>query len=399
MLDIKDIYKAQENINGIIHNTNMEKSNTFSKLCGCEIFFKYENQQRTGSFKIRGAYNKIVSLDEASRSKGVVAASAGNHAQGVALAASLAGIEATIVMPKHAPLSKINATEGYGAKIVLHGDCYDDAYEKACQIREQIGATLIHAFDDYEIMAGQGVIGLEILQTLPDVEVIVAPIGGGGLLSGISVAIKSLKPEVKLIGVEAETAASYKASKAEGKCVALKNVHTIADGIAVKKPGDKNFPILNQYVDDVVTVNDEEIASAILLLLEREKQVVEGSGAVSLASLLNQRVNVKGKKVVVLLSGGNIDMNFIHRIIEKGLIKAGRNINIRTVVPDRPGMLNQITEIIAGEGGNILNVHHDRYDKDLSLDTTIINIRLETNDRAHGLKIIETLKAAGYKVL
>lgn len=399
MLDIKEIYKAQENIDGVVHKTIIEKSNTFSQMCGGEVFFKYENQQRTGSFKIRGAYNKIVSIDEESKGNGVIAASAGNHAQGVALAAASAGIKATIVMPEHAPLSKINATEGYGAEVILYGDCYDDAYKKACDIQKETKATFVHAFDDYHVMAGQGVIGLEIIQNIPDVNMVIAPIGGGGLLAGISVAIKSLKPEVEIIGVEAENAASYQASRSEGKCITLKQVYTIADGIAVKKPGEKNFPILNKYVDDAVTVNDEEIASAILLLLEREKQVVEGSGAVGLAALINHKVNVNGKKVVCLLSGGNIDMNFIHRIIEKGLIKAGRNINFRTVVPDRPGMLNRITEIIAREGGNILNVYHDRYDKDLSLDTTIINIRLETNNSKHGLQIINALKAEGYQIL
>ncbi len=399
MLDIKDIYKAQENIEGIIHKTTMEKSNTFSKICGGEVFLKYENQQRTGSFKIRGAYNKIVSLDEQERKKGVIAASAGNHAQGVALAAGLAGIKAVIVMPRNAPLSKINATEGYGAQVVLHGDCYDDAYGKASEIQKEKQMTFIHAFNDYDIMAGQGVIGLEIIHNLPEVDVIIAPIGGGGLLSGISVAVKSLKPDVVIIGVEAENAASYKASKKEGKCIILKNVYTIADGIAIKSPGDKNFPILNRYVDDVVTVSDEEIASAILLLLEREKQLVEGSGAVGLAALLNHKIDVAGRKAVCLLTGGNIDMNFINKIIEKGLIKAGRNINIRTVVPDRPGMLNKITEIIAAEGGNILNIYHDRYDKDLSLDTTIIHIRLETNNVAHGERIIDVLKQKGYNIL
>lgn len=399
MINIKDIYKAQENIQDIAHKTLLERSTTFSKMCDGEIYLKYENQQRTGSFKIRGAYNKIISLDERSKQKGVIAASAGNHAQGVALAASLAQIESTIVMPKHAPLSKINATEGYGAKIVLYGDCYDDAYEKACQIREKTQGTYIHAFDDYAIIAGQGVIGIELIQALPDIDVVVAPIGGGGLLSGISIAIKSLKPHVKLIGVEAEGAASYKASREEGKCVSLKRVQTIADGIAIKKPGEKTFSILNQYVDDVVTVNDEEIANAILLLLEREKQLVEGSGAVALAALLNQKIKVHNKKVACLLSGGNIDMNFIHRIIEKGLIKAGRNTNIRIIVSDRPGMLNKITAIIAREGGNVLNVYHDRYNKDLSLDMTFINIRLETNNESHGFHIIEALRKEGYKVI
>jgi threonine dehydratase len=399
MLDIKEIYKAQENIEGIIHKTTMEKSNTFSKICGGEVYLKYENQQRTGSFKIRGAYNKIVSLNEKERKKGVIAASAGNHAQGVALAAKLAGIKAVIVMPRNAPLSKINATEGYGAQVVLYGDCYDDAYDKASEIQKENQMTFIHAFNDYDIMAGQGVIGLEIIHNLPETGVIIAPIGGGGLLSGISVAVKSLKPDVSIIGVEAENAASYKASKKEGKCVVLKDVYTIADGIAIKSLGDKTFSILNRYVDDVVTVNDEEISSAILLLMEREKQLVEGSGAVGLAALINHKIDVKNKKAVCLLTGGNIDMNFINKIIEKGLIKAGRNINIRTVVPDRPGMLNKITEIIASEGGNILNIYHDRYDKDLSLDTTIIHIRLETNNIQHGEKIVDVLREKGYKIL
>ncbi len=399
MLDIKDIYRAQENIEGIINKTILEKSNTFSTMCQGEIFLKYENQQRTGSFKIRGAYNKIVSLSEKNKQRGVIAASAGNHAQGVALAGAVAGIDVTIVMPLHAPLSKINATKGYGAKVELYGHCYDDAYFRACQIKEETKATLIHAFDDYNIMAGQGVIGLEIIQKLPDVDMIVAPIGGGGLLSGIATAVKSLKPKVEIIGVEAKDAASYMASKEAGQCVSLESVHTIADGIAVKKPGKKNFDILNKYVDQVVTVDDEEISNTILLLLEREKQLVEGSGAVSLAAILNHKVKVKHKKAAALLTGGNIDMNFIHKIIEKGLVKAGRNTNISVVVPDKPGVLHKLTHIIASQGANILNVNHDRYDKNISLDTTIIQIRLETNDVEHGLTIKELLKEKGYKVI
>lgn len=399
MLDIKDIYRAQENIEGIVHKTILEKSNTFSKMCQGDIYLKYENQQRTGSFKIRGAYNKMMSLKDENKERGVIAASAGNHAQGVALAGALAGIDVTIVMPLQAPLSKVNATKGYGAKVELYGHCYDDAYDRACQIKQETKATLIHAFDDYEIMAGQGVIGLEIIQKLPDVDMIVAPIGGGGLLSGIAIAVKSLKPKVEIIGVEAKGAASYMASKEAGQCISLESVYTMADGIAVKKPGKKNFDILNKFVDQVVTVDDEEIANAILLLLEREKQLVEGSGAVSLAALLNHKIKAKNKKVAVLLSGGNIDMNFIHKIIEKGLIKAGRNTSINVVVMDKPGVLNKLTHIIASQGANILNVNHHRFDPDISLDTTIIQIKLETNDVEHGLAIKEALKQKGYKII
>lgn len=398
-MDIRDIYEAREKIKDLINPTILDRSSTFSDMCGCEIYLKQENQQKTGSFKIRGALNKILSLDEADKQKGVIAASAGNHAQGVALAAQKAGIEATIVMPVNAPLAKVNATVGYGAKVILFGESFDDALNKAHELQQETQAAFIHAFNDQKIIAGQGVVGLEILETLPEVDAIIVPIGGGGLISGISIAVKKLKPNVRIIGVQAENAACYKHSIEEGKIVSLNSVRTIADGIAIKKPGEINFEIIKKNVDDIVTVTEDEIASAILLLLEREKQVVEGSGAVSLAVALNHKIPLTNQKVVCILSGGNIDMNFIHKIIERGLIKAGRSMTIKTIISDKPGMLYKLTELIANQGANILNVEHDRYDRCLTIDATIIHIRMETNNSEHGQRVIEALKVAGYEIL
>jgi threonine dehydratase len=398
MLEFEDIKRAQERLQSIIHNTDLELSTTFSDLIGAKVYLKMENLQKTGSFKIRGAYNKIACLSKEEKAKGVIAASAGNHAQGVAYAAHQAGIISTIVMPETAPISKVLATRGYGAEVVLHSNLYDEAYQKAREIQKSTGATFIHAFDDLEVIAGQGTIGLEILDALGDVEVVLVPIGGGGLASGVAVAIKSLKPKIKVIGVEAQGAACMKVSREAQKICTLEKARTIADGIAVKCPGSLTYSLLEKYLDDVVTVDDEEIASTILLLLERAKLVVEGAGAVSLAAALYQKVELSKKKVAAIISGGNIDVNFVSRIIERGLVKNGRHIRIYTTMSDRPGTLQAFLQIIAQERGNVIAINHDRNNIHLHLDEAQIEAMIETQSLEHGKKIIGALERRGFKV-
>ena len=398
MIELKDIFQARENLKGITHLTNLDLSTTFSKMSGAQVYLKTENLQKTGSFKIRGAYNKVAQLSEKDAQKGVIAASAGNHAQGVALAAAKAGIRSVIVMPEGAPLSKVMATSDYGAQVVLHGQVYDDAYQKAKEIQKSMEATFIHAFDDLHVIAGQGTIGLEILDQLPELDMIFVPIGGGGLASGVALAIKSLKPQVKVIGVEAAGAACMKASRESGEICNLTSASTIADGIAVKSPGKLTFEIIQQYVDDIVVVDDEEIASTILLLLERAKLVVEGAGAVALASVLYQKYPVAGKKVVTVVSGGNIDVNFVSRIIEKGLAKAGRHVRLVTAMLDKPGFLQAFLHVIAQERGNVISINHDRTRIRLPLDQAIVEAVIETQSKEHGERIVQALEHKGFKV-
>ncbi len=397
-MDIRDIKRARENLKGVIHKTGLDLSTTFSKMAGAGVYLKTENLQKTGSFKIRGAYNKMVGLDENSRSKGVIAASAGNHAQGVAFAAHSAGISSLIVMPEIAPFSKVAATRGYGAQVMLHGRVYDEACEKAQEIQQSSGTVFIHAFDDPEVIAGQGTIGLEIMEELPDVDLIFVPVGGGGLASGVALAAKSINPKAKVIGVEAKGAACLKASREKGSLCPLTSIHTIADGIAVKCPGKLTYNLLNKYLDDVVVVDDEEIASTILLLLERAKMIVEGAGAVSLAAVLYNKYPVSGKKTAVIISGGNIDVNFISLIIEKGLVKAGRHIRLVTSLPDIPGSLQAFLEIVARERGNVISINHDRTQIHLPIDRACIEAVVETQGREHGERIIKVLKNSGFNV-
>ncbi len=397
-MDIRDIKRARENLKGVIHKTGLDLSTTFSGMAGAQVYLKSENLQKTGSFKIRGAYNKMVGLDTNSRSKGVIAASAGNHAQGVAFAAHSAGINSLIVMPETAPFSKVAATRGYGAQVLLHGRVYDEACEKAQEIQQSSGAVFIHAFDDLEVIAGQGTIGLEIMEELPDVDLIFVPVGGGGLASGVALAAKSINPQAKVIGVEAKGAACLKASREKGSLCPLTSIHTIADGIAVKCPGELTYNLLNKYMDDVVVVDDEEIASTILLLLERAKMIVEGAGAVSLAAVLYNKYPVSGKKIAVIISGGNIDVNFISLIIEKGLVKAGRHIRLVTSLPDIPGSLQAFLEIVARERGNVISINHDRTQLQLPIDRACIEAVVETQGREHGERIIKVLKDSGFNV-
>lgn len=380
-----------------VHNTPLDRSRTFSDLVGCELYLKLENLQKTGSFKLRGAYNKIHSLTEAEKRRGVIAASAGNHAQGVAYAANLTGIKSTIVMPEIAPLAKVIATRGYKAEVVLSGLGYDEAFEKARSIQQESGQVFIHAFNDPYVIAGQGTIGLEILQALEDVSAVVVPIGGGGLAAGIALAIKEKAPHVKVYGVQAKGAPSMYISKQQHTLKATPDAVTIADGIAVKAPGDITFGLIDRYLDDIVVVDDEAIASTILMLLERAKLMVEGAGAVSLAALLNHLLPVSGK-VVSVISGGNIDVNFISRIIERGLVKAGRRVKIITRVTDRPGALNRLLTIIASLRANVIHVYHDRVERNVPLGQAVVEVSMETQDAMHTETILTTLRQEGYVV-
>jgi threonine dehydratase len=337
MVTLADIKAARERLAGAIHKTELTYSRTFSELSGNEIYLKNENLQKTGSFKIRGALNRIATLTEEEKRHGVIASSAGNHAQGVALGATLYGIPATVVMPAGAPLAKVMATRGYGAEVVLHGDAYDDAYIKAVQIQQATGATFLHPFNDPMVIAGQGTIGLELLEDLPELDAVVVPIGGGGLIAGIATALKELRPEIKVIGVEAAGAPSMLASQRAEQVTALNSVSTIADGIAVKRPGELTFAAVQRYVDDIVTVEEDEIANAILMLLERAKVIAEGAGAAPVAAILQHKLGLQGKKVAAVVSGGNIDVNILARVIDRGLVKAGRMVQFRLLIPDQPG--------------------------------------------------------------
>ncbi|MFZ5817520.1 MAG: threonine ammonia-lyase [Bacillota bacterium] len=395
---LADVRQAQAVIDGQVKATPMIHIPSISSQFGLPIHFKAENLQRAGSFKIRGAINKIYSLSDEEKSRGVIAASAGNHAQGVALAAQSLGIRATICMPEGAPISKIDATQGYGAEVVLHGLTYDDAYQKARELQAEHGFTFIHGFDDPYTIAGQGTIGLEILQELPDLETVLVPIGGGGLMSGVALAIKSLKPSVRVVGIQAAGAPAIYLSHQKGDLVYTDVVRTIADGIAIKRPGTLNWEMIHRYVDEVVLVDEEEIAQSILYLLERAKLMVEGAGAVGMAAILGNHVpNLKGP-VCVVLSGGNIDVNILSRIIERGLVKAGRYVKLSTFVPDRPGGLQRLLATVAHAGANVIQVHHERWLNKVTIGEVEIDLALETRNAQHVEQIIALLKAEGYHV-
>ena len=390
------ILEARERLKGVAQRTGLVQFKALSDEQS-QIYLKTEDLQNTGSFKVRGAYIKIASLSEEERACGVIASSAGNHAQGVALAAKAFGVPATIVMPAGAPLSKVKATRELGANVVLHGTVYDDAYAEACRIQQETGATFIHPFDDPRVIAGQGTIGLEIMDDLPDVRTIVVPIGGGGLASGVAAAVKMLHPNVRVIGVQASGAAGMKASLDAGHVIALPSAKTIADGIAVKKPGELTFAMCSRYLDEIVTVDDDEIAQAILFLMERGKMVAEGAGAAPVAAIMNHKLDVSGK-VAAVISGGNIDVTMLSRIIEKGLLRAGRVSKLRIILQDRPGQLEQVSRIIGGNGANVMAIHHDRTDVDLDIRDAILEITMETQDREHAQRVIAALREAGFNV-
>ncbi|MGZ3806191.1 MAG: threonine ammonia-lyase [Pseudobdellovibrionaceae bacterium] len=396
---LEDIRKAREILKNISQNTEVDLSTSASKLLGCEVYLKFENTQRTGSFKIRGAYNKIANLTSEEKKRGVVASSAGNHAQGVALSASFAGVSATIVMPENAPLTKINATKGYGANVILKGEIYDDAYEHARFLEKENGFVFVHPYEDPSIIAGQGTIGLELFERLPDLDSVVIPIGGGGLISGISTALKALNPKLKIIGVQSDQAAGMSQLFHNQNPQSKKRISTIADGIAIKYPSQLIYEtFISKNVDEIVTVSDDEIAEAIVFLLERAKALTEGSGAAAMAAVMNKKLKL-GKKTCVILSGGNVDLNVVSKIIEKGQTKRGRLVELSVVVDDLPGNLNRLTKAIAEQKANILEVHHDRISQGLFLRETRIDFVLETSSPEHIEKIKEALITAGGKIL
>lgn len=397
-MDYREIEEAAHRLKDVVHNIEVTSSKTFSAMADCDIYLKCENRQKTGSFKVRGAYNKIAKLKENTDVKEVVASSAGNHAQGVAFASTSLGMKATIVMPRSTPIAKVSATQGYGANVVLHGECYDDAYAHALEIQQKNNAVFIHPFDDEDVIAGQGTIAYEIFHDLPNVDAIVVPAGGGGLLAGIAYYVKHINPRVKVIGVQAEGSDAIVKSHRQKKHCCNDKVNTIADGIAVKNPGDLTVDIINKYVDEMVTVSDNEIAATILMLLEREKQVVEPAGAASLAAMINRKVDLKGKRVVCVLSGGNIDVSFIHKVVEKGLVTRGRQMKFKTLMKDIPGSLEHFASIIRQCNANIIMVQHDRIQADLNLNEAILHVALEVSSMEHGQHVISELKKEGYVI-
>ena len=363
-----------------------------------EVYLKPENLQYTGSFKLRGAYYKISQLSDEEKSHGVIACSAGNHAQGVALGATHNGIKSVICLPAGAPISKIEATKALGAEVVLVPGVYDDAYARALELQKEHNYTLVHPFDDPLVIAGQGTIGLEIIEEMPDVEAVIVPIGGGGLISGVAFTIKTLKPDVKVYGVQAKGAPSMVDSIKKGERVRLDSVSTIADGIAVKEPGVNTFDICSKYVDEIVTVSDDEVAAAILTLIEQQKLVAEGAGAVSVAAAMFNKVPIQGKKVVCLVSGGNIDVTNLNRVITRGLVKNGRDCSITLRLSDKPGQLSKVCSVIGENGANILSVEHKRNSTNTQISGCQLNIEMESRDRDHIKQIVKALTEAGFEV-
>ena len=394
MLTIDKIYEAQNILKQVARVTPL----TPAPALGDTIYIKNENLQMTGSFKLRGAYNKLSHLTAEEKARGVVACSAGNHAQGVALSAPKMGIKSVICMPAGAPLAKVEATRGYGAEVVLVPGVYDDAAREAERLNREEGYTFAHPFNDEYVMAGQGTIALEILEQLPDVQQIVVPIGGGGLISGIAVAVKTLKPDCKVIGVQAAGAPSMYNAIKTGYVEELRSVSTIADGIAVKKPGDLTYECCLKYVDDVITVSEDEIASAILALMESQKTVSEGAGATTVAAYMFKKVDTS-LQTVCLVSGGNIDVTTLSRVINRGLIKSGRIANITTKVIDKPGQLTSLLQIVAATGANINEIDHKREDVSSEVNSCVVSMVLETRNEAHVAEIIAAIKGAGYTVL
>ena len=399
MLSLADIREARERVSDVARHTPLERSRSFSEMSGADLHLKLENFQRTGAFKIRGAMNRIQTLSETEREAGVVTASAGNHAQGVALAASRAGVDATVVMPKFAPVSKVKATRGYGASVRLEGVDYDEAQAYAHQLERDEGRTYVHAFDDPVVMAGQGTLGLEIVDDCPDLDTVVVPIGGGGLISGVAVAIKQQLPDVRVVGVQAEGAASAAKSLEAGEVTEIDSVDTIADGIATRSVGDRTLEVMEEYVDEVVTVDDREIALALTLLLERAKTLVEGAGAVALAAVLSDAFEYEDDETVVAaLCGGNIDLNRLGTVIRRGLVQMGRYLKITIDLKDRPGELERVSSIVARTGANVYAVHHDRTSRDVAVNAAELELELETDDAEHAADIVDALEAEGYDV-
>ena len=396
MLTLDKIYHASYQLKDVIRRTDMIMAPDIHP--DCEVHLKTENLQKTGSFKVRGAAYKISQLSDEEKKKGVIACSAGNHAQGVALAATKNGIKSLICLPDGAPISKVEATRKFGAEICLVPGVYDDAYNRALELKEEKGYTFIHPFNDEDVIAGQGTIGLEILEQLPDVDVVVVPVGGGGLISGVAFAIKALNPHVKVYGVQAEGAPSMARSLSDGKIEKLQQVSTIADGIAVKEPGDLTFALCQSYVDGIVTVSEDEIAAAILALIEQQKLIAEGAGAVSVAAVMFNKIDVKGKQVCCLVSGGNIDVTILSRVIKRGLLKSGRTFSMSVELLDKPGQLQDVAEAIAKEGGNVISVHHERASEGSDINGCYLRLVMETRNFEHIEAIKNALIARGYNV-
>ena len=397
MAKLEAFIKAKEKLSKVLLETHLIYSPIFSKESGNKVFIKPENLQKTGSFKIRGAYNKISNLTDAEKKRGVIASSAGNHAQGVAYGAKESGIKAVIVMPKSTPLIKVESTKQYGAEVILYGDVYDDAYKKAKELEEKEGYVFVHPFNDEDVLDGQGTIALEILEELPETDIILVPIGGGGLISGIACAAKILKPEIKIIGVEPEGAASaYEAIK-ENKIVELKEANTIADGTAVKKIGELNFEYIKKYVDEIITVSDYELMEAFLLLVEKHKIIAENSGILSVAA--TKKIKEKNKKVVSVISGGNIDVLMISSMINKGLIRRDRIFNFSLNIPDKPGELAKVVDLIAELGANVVKLEHNQF-KNLSRFKDVeLQVTVETNGSEHIKNLVQAFEEKGYEVI
>ncbi len=391
-----EIERARDTVRGIAKNTPLDLSTTFSRMTEGDIYLKLENLQKTGSFKVRGATYAMSKLTEGEREAGVIAASAGNHAQGVAYAATRLGIKSTIVMPVFSPIAKVQATRGYGANVVLHGAVFDEALAKAREIARETGATFIHPFNNEHVIAGQGTIGLEILEALPDVDVIAVPVGGGGLAAGIAIAAKHLRPEVEVYGVEAESAAAMRASLHAGKIVRAESLDTICDGIAVKQPGELTLQIARDLLTDVVTVSEFEVTRTLFLLLERAKTVVEPAGVVGLAAFQFGKIDVKGKKAVAVLSGGNIDMSLLGRIVDKELFRLGRSVRLRGVILDRVGTLNRIIDVVSGSGVNVIEITHDRADPDIAPNKAELTMVLEVPDKRALDSLLSSLEDHGF---
>jgi threonine dehydratase len=398
MVTLEDIQAARDRIRDAVHQTPLEQAEFLSQASGNEVRLKLENLQRTGSFKERGALNRILTLDSAEAEQGVICSSAGNHAQGVAFAAQRMGISATIVMPLATPLVKVATCKELGAEIILHGANYDEAYQHAQELQAQRGLTFVHPYDDPAVIAGQGTVGLEILEQWPELDVVVVPVGGGGLIAGIAVAVKSLRPGARVYGVEAARIAAMDASLAAGERVELPAARTLADGLATRSVGEHTFPLVQQHVDGIVKVEESEIASAILQLMEREKTVAEGGGAAGVAALAAERIPVQGQRVAVVLSGGNIDVNMLSRIIERGLVKNGRMVRLQAVLPDVPGALSELTRLVGACRANVVEIHHQRAFGQSEVGDTDLEMTLETRGFDHIDELLERLRAAGYPV-
>ena len=397
MLTLDNVYRASYALKGVIRKTDVIRAPKLNP--DADIYLKTENLQITGSFKVRGAYYKMTTLSESERAKGVIACSAGNHAQGVALAAQKNGIKAVICLPDGAPISKIEATKSYGAEVCLVEGVYDDAYKKALQLRDECGYSFIHPFNDPDVIAGQGTIALELMEQLADMDAVIVPVGGGGLISGVAYTIKMLNPSIKVYGVQAAGAPSMVKSVENGELIELPSVATIADGIAVKKPGDLTYELCKKYVDKVVTVTDDEISAAILALMEQQKLVTEGAGATAVAAAMFNKVDIKGKKVVCLCSGGNIDVTILSRVIKRGLLMSGRTCQLTVELADKPGQLKNVSRIIADLGGNVTSVHHERANEGSDVNGCYLRIVMETRNYEHIEEIKKGLTDFGFKLI